>query len=60
MSSPIKELKKDSFVVTSKGNYGRIISIGKSTAMVKIGYKVHEIELYNIFDITDGVHLQVY
>lgn len=46
-------------VVTSKGNYGKVISVGNSTAMVKMGYKVHEIELYLLIDVTNGLHLKV-
>ena len=48
-----------SFVVTSKNNYGRVMSIGSSTAKVKIGFKIHEIDLYNLVNITDGTHLRV-
>lgn len=53
-------IQKDSFVVTSKGNYGKVISVGKTTAQVKIGFKTHEIDLYNLVDITDGTHLSVH
>ena len=52
-------LKANSMVITSKGNYGRVMSIGPNTAHVKIGYKVHEIELYNLIDVMDGTHFEV-
>jgi hypothetical protein len=52
-------LKPGSFVVTNKGNYGTVVSVGTSTVNVKIGYKIHEISIYNVVDITDGTHLRV-
>lgn len=52
-------VKPTDMVVTSKGNYGRVISVGTSTAMVRIGYKTHEIEIYNLINVTDGLHLKI-
>lgn len=52
-------IKPTDMVVTSKGNYGRVISVGTSTAMVRIGYKTHEIEIYNLINVTDGLHLKI-
>lgn len=52
-------LNINSMVVTNRCNYGRVVSIGSTTAKVKIGYKIHEIELYNLTDVTDGLHLKV-
>lgn len=53
------KLTVNDFVITSKGNYGKVVSIGLSTAKVKIGYKIHEIELYNIHNVTEGTHVRV-
>lgn len=58
MTNP-KKLTKDDFVITSKGNYGKITAIKASTALVKIGYKIHEIELYNLHNVSDGTHVKV-
>ena len=52
-------MKERDFVVTNKGNYGKIISMNENKAMVKIGYNTHEIEIYNLTVVTDGTHLQV-
>lgn len=54
-----QKINEGDFVITSKGNYGRVMTVGSSTAKVKIGYKTHEIELYNLHNITDGTHVRV-
>jgi preprotein translocase subunit YajC len=54
-----QNINENDFVITSKGNYGRVISVGSSTAKVKIGYKIHEIELYNLNNVNDGTHVRV-
>lgn len=48
-----------SFVVTSKGNYGKVVSISGSIAKVRIGMKTHDIELYNLTNVTNGTHVKV-
>lgn len=55
----MSSIKSGDFVVTSKGNRGVVISVGGTIAKVKIGYLVHEIELYNLINVTDGQYLQI-
>ena len=53
------DITPGSMVVTSKGNHGRVVSVGTNVANVKIGYKIHEIELYNLTNVTKGTNFQV-
>lgn len=52
-------IKQGDMVVTSKGNYGRVITVNSTVAIVKIGYKNHEIELYNLINVQNGTHFRV-
>jgi preprotein translocase subunit YajC len=59
MNTSSRSVKPGDMVVTSKGNYGRVVSVGGATAMVKIGAKKHEIEVNNIINVNDGTHFKV-
>lgn len=48
------EIKEGSHVITSKGNHGKVMVVKHTTAMVKIGNTVYEIDKTNLVNITDG------
>ena len=47
-------IKDGDYVVTNKGNRGKVILVGHETAKVKIGYKTYEIELTNLYNVNKG------
>jgi len=47
-------IKAGDYVITNKGNHGKVMSVGQHTAIVKIGYKTFEIELPNLHNVNKG------
>jgi hypothetical protein len=54
-----KTINPGDYVVTNKGNHGKVVIVGSETAKVKIGFRTYEIELINLFNVNKGTLLLV-